>query len=206
MDYNPPGSSVHGMFQAKVLEWGAIAFSASLLQHHNSKASILRHSTFFIVHLSHLYMTIRKTIALTLWTFVGKVMSLLSIHCLAKAKLFREARMTGHFPDLQGWCWMWYSRPLGLILGFIIADSLLDSRDQGTGPGTKGHHSDVLKFHLPRLNINFQPGVSVTKSSVLVNALGVPVSEGGNESSLLTVRIPTPSHHHDSRIPQCSWQ
>ena len=49
----------------------------SLLQHHSSKASILQHSAFFIVQLSHPYMTTGKTIALTRWTFVGKVMSLL---------------------------------------------------------------------------------------------------------------------------------
>ena len=49
----------------------------SLLQHHSSKASILRCSAFFIVQLSHPYMTIGKTIALTRRTFVGKVMSLL---------------------------------------------------------------------------------------------------------------------------------
>ena len=49
----------------------------SLLQHHSSKAPILQHSDFFIVQLSHPYMTIRKTIALTRRTFVGKVMSLL---------------------------------------------------------------------------------------------------------------------------------
>ena len=49
----------------------------SLLQHHSSKAPILQCSAFFIVQLSHLYMTIGKTIALTRWTFVGKVMSLL---------------------------------------------------------------------------------------------------------------------------------
>ena len=49
----------------------------SLLQHHSSKASILQHSTFFIVQLSHPYMTTGKTIALTRWVFVGKVMSLL---------------------------------------------------------------------------------------------------------------------------------
>ena len=49
----------------------------SLLQHHSSKASILLHSAFFIVQLSHPYMTTGKTIALTGWTFVGKVMSLL---------------------------------------------------------------------------------------------------------------------------------
>jgi len=49
----------------------------SLLQHHSSKASILWRSSFFIVQLSHPYMTTGKTIALTRWTFVGKVMSLL---------------------------------------------------------------------------------------------------------------------------------
>ena len=49
----------------------------SLLQHHSSKASILWHSAFFMVHLSHPYMTTGKTIALTRQTFVGKVMSLL---------------------------------------------------------------------------------------------------------------------------------
>ena len=49
----------------------------SLLQHHSSKASILRHSALFIVQLSHPYMTTGKTIALTRWTFVDKVMSLL---------------------------------------------------------------------------------------------------------------------------------
>ena len=49
----------------------------SLLQQHSSKASILRYSAFFTVQLSHPYMTTGKTIALTRWTFVGKVMSLL---------------------------------------------------------------------------------------------------------------------------------
>ena len=49
----------------------------SLLQHHSSKASILQHSAFFIVQLSHPYMTTGKTIAMTRWTFVDKVMSLL---------------------------------------------------------------------------------------------------------------------------------
>ena len=48
----------------------------SLLQHHNSKASILQHSAFFMVQLSHPYMTTGKTIALTTWTLVNKVISL----------------------------------------------------------------------------------------------------------------------------------
>ena len=49
----------------------------SLLQDHSSKASILQHSVFFMVQLSHPYMTTGKTIALARWAFVGKVMSLL---------------------------------------------------------------------------------------------------------------------------------
>ena len=49
----------------------------NLLQHYSSKTSILQHSAFFIVQLSHPYMTTGKTIASTRWTFVGKVMSLL---------------------------------------------------------------------------------------------------------------------------------
>ena len=56
--------AVHGTFK-------------SLLQHYSSEASVLWHSAFFIVQLSHQYMTTGKTIALTTWTFVGKVMSLL---------------------------------------------------------------------------------------------------------------------------------
>ena len=49
----------------------------SLFQHHNSKASILQRSAFFMVQLSHMYMTTGKTMAFTIWTFVGKLMSLL---------------------------------------------------------------------------------------------------------------------------------
>ena len=55
----------------------------SLLQHHRSKASILQLSVFFIVQLSHPYMTTGKTVPLTRWTFVGKVMYLLFICCLS---------------------------------------------------------------------------------------------------------------------------
>ena len=54
----------------------------SLLQHHSSKASILRCSAFFIVQLSHPYITMGKTIALTRQTFFGKIMSVLLICCL----------------------------------------------------------------------------------------------------------------------------
>ena len=64
----------------------------SLLQHHSSKASILQRSAFFIVQLSHAYMTTGKTIALIRWTFVGKVMSLL-FNMLSRL-LFRGGKKT----------------------------------------------------------------------------------------------------------------
>ena len=74
----------------------------SLLQHHSSKASILQHSAFFIVQLSHLYMTLGKTIALTRWTFFGKVMSLLfnMLFCLVITFLPRSKRL------LISWLWL----------------------------------------------------------------------------------------------------
>ena len=67
----------------------------SLLQHHSSKASILQHSTFFVVQLWHPYMTTGKTIALARWTFVGKVMSLLfnMLSRLVIALLLRSKRL-----------------------------------------------------------------------------------------------------------------
>ena len=67
----------------------------SLLQHHSSKASIPQHSAFFIVQLSHPYMTTGKTIALTRWAFVGKVVSLLFniLSRLVKTFLPRNKRL-----------------------------------------------------------------------------------------------------------------
>ena len=74
-----PSNEYSGLTSSRV-DWFDLAVQGtlkSLLQHHSSKASILRHSAFFIVQLSHPYMTTGKTIALTLRTFVGKEMSLL---------------------------------------------------------------------------------------------------------------------------------
>ena len=65
----------------------------SLLQHHSSKASILRHSAFFMVQLSHSYMTTGKTIAVTIWTFVDEVMSLLFNMLLVIAFLPRNKHL-----------------------------------------------------------------------------------------------------------------
>ena len=72
----------------------------SLLQHHSSKASILQCSAFFIVQLSHPYMTTGRTIALIIWSFVGKVMSLILniwIYCLSLSLLFFQGASVFEF-------------------------------------------------------------------------------------------------------------
>ena len=79
----------------------------SLLQHHSSKASILWRSAFFIVQLSHPYMTTGKTRALTRWTFVGKVMSLL-LNMLSR--LVMEKAMAAH-PSTLAWQIPWMEEP-----------------------------------------------------------------------------------------------
>ena len=75
-----PSNEYSGLISFKMESLDLLAVQGtlkSLLQHHSSKASILQHSAFFIVQLSHPYMTTGKAIVLTKWTFVGKVTSLL---------------------------------------------------------------------------------------------------------------------------------
>ena len=80
----------------------------SLLQHHSSRASILRYLVYFIVQLSHPYMTTGKTIALTRWTFVGKVMSLL-FNMLPKLVI-------AFLPRSKGLLISWLQSPSAVIL------------------------------------------------------------------------------------------
>ena len=80
----------------------------SLFQHHSSKTSILRHSAFFTVQLSHPYMTIGKTIALTRWTFVGNVMSLL-LNMLSRLVI-------GFLPRSKRLLISWLQSPSAVIL------------------------------------------------------------------------------------------
>ena len=80
----------------------------SLLQHHSSKSSILRRSAFFVVQLSHPYMTTGKTIALTRWTSVGKVMSLL----LNMVSRF----VIAFLPGSKGLLISWLQSPTAVIL------------------------------------------------------------------------------------------
>ena len=75
-----PSNEYSGLISFTIDWFDVLAVQRTLrhfLQHQSSKSSILRHSAFFMVQLSHPYMTSGKTIALTRWTFVGKVMSLL---------------------------------------------------------------------------------------------------------------------------------
>ena len=80
----------------------------SLLQHHSSKASILWLSAFFIVQLSHPYMTTGKTIALTRWTFLSKVMSLL-FNMLSRLVI-------AFLPKSKGLLISWLQSPSAVIL------------------------------------------------------------------------------------------
>ena len=80
----------------------------SLLQHHRTKASILRHSAFFMVQLSHPYMPTGKTIALTRWTFVSKVMSLF-FNMLSRLVI-------AFFPRSKGLLISWLQSPSAVIL------------------------------------------------------------------------------------------
>ena len=112
--------NIQGWFPLRLTGWISLQSKGtreSLLQHHRSKASILRHSAFFIVQLSHPYMTTGKTIALTRWIFVGKVMSLLFnmlsrlvIAFLPRARVFKFHGCSHH---LQ---WFWRPRKENLLL------------------------------------------------------------------------------------------
>ena len=81
-----PSNEYSGLISFRI-DWCDLLSVKSLLQHHSSKASVLWCSAFFIVQLSHSYMTNGKTIALTRWTFVGKIISLL-FNWQIKALLF----------------------------------------------------------------------------------------------------------------------
>ena len=92
-----PSKEIPGLISFRMDWWNLLAVQGtlkSLLYHHSSKASILRHSAFFTVQLSHPEMTTGKTIALTRQTFVGKVMSLL-FNILSRLFLRRQIRWSG---------------------------------------------------------------------------------------------------------------
>ena len=105
----------------------------SLLQHHSSKASVLRHSAFFMVQLSHPNMTTGKTIALTGWTFVSKVMSLLfnTLSRFVIAFLPKEA-VDGNVSSCALWYQIaWVQIPALPLISNVISGSELASSSLG---------------------------------------------------------------------------
>ena len=110
----------------------------SLLQHHSSKASILCHSGFFMVQLSHLYMTTGKTIALTVRTFINKVMSL---HFNSLSRL-----VIGFLPRSKCLLISWLQSPSTVIFSLFTQScpTLCDPMD-GSMPGLPVYHQ-LLKF------------------------------------------------------------
>ena len=105
-----PSNEYSGFISFRINRFDLLAAQGTLksFQHLSSKASILRHSAFFIVQLSHLYMTTGKTIALTRWTFVDKVTSLLfSMH----SRLVIAFLPRSKFPLIS-----WLQSPSGVIL------------------------------------------------------------------------------------------
>ena len=113
----------------------------SLLQHHSSKASVLQCSAFFMVQLSHPYMTNGKTIALTIWTFVGKVMSLL-FNMLSRFVI-------AFLPRSNHFLISWLQSPSAMIL----ESEKIKSVTASTLPPSICH--EVMRHDLSFLNVEF---------------------------------------------------
>ena len=113
----------------------------SLLQHHSSKASILLCSAFFIVQLSHPYMTTGKTIALTRWTFVNKVMFLL---------FNKLSRLVITFlPRSKHLLISWLQSPSAMTLWGIWSDQITISSDFGAPQNKVWHCFHCFPIYLP---------------------------------------------------------
>ena len=109
-----PTSKYSGLISFRINWFDLLAVQGTfknLLQHHSLKASVLQCSAFFLVQLSHKYTTTGKTIALTIWTFVGKVMSLLfnMLSSLVIAFLPRSKCLLISWLHLQDSSWMYRS-------------------------------------------------------------------------------------------------
>ena len=145
------------------LDLVAVQGTLSSLQNHGSKASILHCSVFFIVQLSHSYMTIGKSIALTRWIFVCKVMSLL-FHMLSRL-------VTGLCPRSKHLLISWLLSPSAVILDQIrsVAQScptLCDPMNRST-PGLPVHHQlpDFTQTHVHWVNDAIQPSHALSSPS-----------------------------------------
>ena len=142
----------------------------SLLQHHSSKASILQHSAFFAVQLLHPYMTTGKTIALTRWTFVGKVMSLL-FNMLSKL-------VTTFLPRSKHLLISWLQSPSSVILepGKIKSDTV-STVSPSISHEVMGLDAMILVFWM----LNFKPTFSLSSFTFIKRLF--------SSSSLSAIRV-----------------
>ena len=122
----------------------------SLLKHHSAKASILHLSAFFIVQLSHPYMTTGKTIALTRWTFVSKVMSLLLICCLGWSQLFLPGASVTYFYDCSHRLQWLQPKKIKSVTVFIVSPSICHR--------VMGPNAMILVFWM----LSFKPAFSLS--------------------------------------------
>ena len=122
----------------------------SLLQHHSSKASVFRHSTFFMVQLSHPYMTTGKSITLTRWTFVSKVIAML-FNMLSKSVI-------AFLPRSKCLLLSWLQSPSAVILGPKKGINLYFHCLPIYLPWSDGARSHDLNF----LNVDFKPDFSLS--------------------------------------------
>ena len=143
----------------------------SLLQHHSSKASILLRSAFFTVQLSHPYMSTRKTTALTRWTFVGKVMSLL-FNMLSRLVIT-------FFPKSKHLLISWLQSPSAVILEpKKIKSDTVSVVSPSISHEVMGPDAMILVFWM----LSFKPTFSLTSftfikklfSSSSLSSLGLP--------------------------------
>ena len=133
----------------------------SLLQCYSSKASILQHSAFFLVQLSHPYMTTRKTIALTKWTCVGKVMSLL-FNMLSRLVLT-------FFPRSKRILTSWLQSPSAVILEPPKIKSLTVSIvSHSNCRGVMGLDATILVFWMLSFKLGFHSPLSLSSRGSLV--------------------------------------
>ena len=133
----------------------------SLLQHHSSKASILWHSDFFTVQLSHPYMTTGKTISLTRWTFVGKVMSLL-FNMLSRLVIT-------FFPRSKRLLVSWLQSPSAVILEPPkIKSDTVSTVSLSTSHEVMGRDAMILVFGMLSFKPTFHSPLSLASRGFLV--------------------------------------
>ena len=173
-------------FRIDWLDLLAVQGTLKSLQHHSSKASILWHSAFFIVQFSHPYATTGETIALTRWTFVGKVMSLL-FNTLPRL-------VTAFLPRSKSLLISWLQSPSAVILEPKKIKSLVSTVSPSICHEVMGSDAMILVFWM----LSFKPAFSLSsfchKGGAICISEVIDISPSNLDSSLCFFQ---PSISHD---------